>query len=121
MALQNPRQNKDRIAQLFSPLIKTAGDIFEKDDPNNFLGKYPQVERRTLKPWLFSLPILQEVLHARVRNFSRFELDRIKDRAKRYVQNESFDEAVKILDEHKFRIIAGILGTGKTSLAGMLV
>ena len=116
----NPTQ-KNRIAQLFSSFIKKPGDIFGKDDLNNLLGKHPQVERRTLKLWLFSLPVLEEVLHARVRNFSRSELDRIRDRAKVYVQNESFDDAVKILDEHNFCIIAGIPGIGKTILAEMLV
>jgi len=48
-------------------------------------------------------------------------LERIREHAKCYVQNESFDAAAHILEEHNFCIIAGIPGIGKTILAEMLL
>lgn len=116
----NPVQ-KDAITKALSPYVRSPGDVFGKDDLNNMLGKFPHVERQTIKLWLTSLPILEEVLHAGVYNMSREELSRIKQHAMLYVQNESFDEAVHILEEHNFCIIAGIPGIGKTILAEMLV
>ena len=116
----NPVQ-KDAITKALSPYVRSPGDVFGKDDLNNMLGKFPHVELQTIKLWLTSLPILEEVLHAGVYNMSREELSRIKRHAMLYVQNESFGEAVHILEEHNFCIIAGIPGIGKTILAEMLV
>jgi len=112
---------KDDIVSALSPFVLSPGDVFGKDDLNNLLGKFPHIERHTIKLWLISLPILEEVLHAGVRNISKEELSRIKEHAKLYVQNESFDQAGRILEEHNFCIIAGIPGIGKTILAEMLV
>lgn len=116
----NPTQ-KDEIVRALSPFLTCPDDVYGKDDLNNLLGKFPQVERKTIKLWLFSLPLLEEVLHAAIRNFSRHELERIREHAKLYVQNESFDQAARILEDHNFCIIAGIPGIGKTILAEMLV
>ena len=116
----NPVQ-KDAIAKALSPYVRSTSDVYGKDDLNNMLGKFPHVERQTIKLWLSGLPILEEVLHAGAYNMSREELSRIKQHALLYVQNESFDEATHILEEHNFCVIAGIPGIGKTILAEMLV
>lgn len=112
---------KDEIRSALAPHIISTDDIFGKDDLNNLLGKFAAVERKTIKLWLFSLPLLEDVLHASIRNISRAELQRIRERAKLYVQNDSFDQAVDILDAHNFCIIAGHPGIGKSILAEMLV
>lgn len=111
---------KNKITNALSPYVRSSADVFGQDDLNNLLGKFPSIERHTIKLWLTSLPILEEVLHAGVHNMSREELSRIKEHATLYVQNESFDEAARIMDEHNFCIIAGIPGIGKTILAEML-
>lgn len=112
---------KDQIVSSLAPHVASPDDIYGKDDLNNLLGKFGPIERKTIKLWLFSLPILEEILHAGTRNISRAELERMRDKAKLYVQNESFDQAVAILDSHNFCLIAGIPGIGKTTLAEMLV
>lgn len=112
---------KNEIRRTLNPHIATTDDIYGKDDVNNLLGKFPPIERKTIKLWLFSLPLLEDVLHASIRNISRAELQRMRERAKLYVQNESFDQAVGILDAHNFCVIAGHPGIGKTILAEMLV
>jgi len=114
-------KKKDEIVASLAPYIATADDVYGKDDLNNLLGKFDSIERKTIKLWLFSLPLLEEVLHAGIRNISRSELQRIRDSAKIYVQNESFDQAVSILDTNNFCIIAGMPGIGKTILAEMLI
>ncbi len=112
---------KDKIRALFSPFIKSSADIFGKDDLNNLLGKFPRVERQTIKLWLASTNVLEEVLHAQIKNASRHEIERIREHARFYVKNESFSQALKILEGFNFCIIAGIPGIGKTILAEMLL
>jgi hypothetical protein len=111
---------KEELTTVLSPYVRNPGDVFGKDDLNNLLGIFPHIERRTVKLWLSSLPILEEVLHSGIYNMSREELLSIRDHASVYVQNESFEEAIRILEDHNFCIIAGIPGIGKTILAEML-
>jgi hypothetical protein len=116
----NPSE-KDEIVSILAPYILSANDVYGKDDLNNLLGQFPRIERKSIKLWLLSLPLLEEVLHSATNNLSRYEVDRIQEHAKLYVQNKSFDDAVRILEEYKFCIIAGAPGIGKTILAEMLL
>ena len=111
---------KDELVNIHTPYIQTPGDIFGKDDLNGLLTKYPKIEQHTFKLWISSVPVLEEILHIKVKNVSRDALERIQQHARYYVQNKSFTEAVKILDKYNFCIIAGIPGIGKTMLAEML-
>ena len=113
--------NKSRIKTLFSPYIKSTEDIIGKDDLNNLINLNPKIERQYYKLWLSSTNILEKVLHSKVYNQSAFELEEIKDQIKLYVQNESFDRALKILKEYKYLIVSGIPGIGKTTLARVIV
>lgn len=111
---------KDSIKSLFEPFIIRTADILGGEDINNLLGKFPKIEKRTFKLWFNSMPIFEEILHGRVKNISRDALEKISLHVKYYVQNESFQRALQILDKHHFCIIAGIPGIGKTILAEML-
>ncbi|MBA4373358.1 MAG: hypothetical protein C0402_10930 [Thermodesulfovibrio sp.] len=111
---------KDSIKILFEPFIISTADILGREDINNLLGKFPKIEKRTFKLWFNSMPIFEEILHGKVKNISRDTLERIRLHAKYYVQNESFQKALQILDKQHFCIIAGIPGIGKTILAEML-
>ena len=112
---------KNRIFQLFSPLIKSEADIFGKDDINNLIAKHPNIEKTYYKLWLTSSTVLQELLNAKVYNSSKMQMKQIKEDVKIYVQNDSFNEAQSILSENHYIIISGIPGIGKTTLARMLV
>ena len=112
--------NKDEIVEMCSPYINTPSDVLGKDDLNGLLVKFPKVERHTFKLWLTSIPILEELLHSKLKNVSRDALGKIQNHAKYYVKNESFHDAIRILDKYNFCIIAGIPGIGKTILAEML-
>jgi hypothetical protein len=117
--LTEPR--KKRIKQLFEPFIQTESDIYGKEDLNNLLGKFREVERNTFKLWLSSAVVFDRLFRSRSMNLSRETLSKIQRDAKFYVQNESFQAAVKILERHNFCLIVGVPGIGKTMLAEMLL
>jgi Restriction endonuclease len=112
---------KKQIFKLFARYIKNEEDIFGKDDLNNLLGKHKEIEKQHFKLWLSSLTVLEKILHSKIYNQTQFELDEIKDLIRLYVQNDSFNESLKILNENNFVIISGIPGIGKTTLARILV
>jgi energy-coupling factor transporter ATP-binding protein EcfA2 len=112
---------KNKIFQLFSPLIKSEADIFGKDDINNLIAKHQNIEKKYYKLWLTSSTVLQELLNAKVYNLSKMQIKQIKENTKIYVQNDSFNEAQSILSENHYIIISGIPGIGKTTLARMLI
>lgn len=113
-------KRKREIFELFSPYIKDTSDIFGKDDLNNLLNQYPDIETRYYKLWLSSTNILQTIINKEAVNWSDFELEDIRSQISVYVKNKSFDRAISILKEHRYVIISGIPGIGKTTLARML-
>jgi hypothetical protein len=113
-------KRKSDLFELLQPYVKDQGDIFGKDDINNLLGKHPEIEKKHFKLWLSSISVLENILHSRILRESEQEIDDIIKRSKRYVINESFEEALNILHEYHYFIIAGIPGIGKTMLAKML-
>lgn len=113
--------NKENIKSLFFPFILNTADILGRDDLNNLLGLNKDIEHKYYKLWLSSTNILEKVLHSKIYNQSAFELEEIREQVKLYVQNESFNEALTILKEHRYLIISGIPGIGKTTLARVLI
>lgn len=113
--------NKKSIKKLFNTFIANDSDIYGKDDLNNLLSLYPDVERKYYKLWLSSTNILSKILHSKIYNQSAFELEEIQESLKLYVQNDSFNLALDILNKHRYLIISGIPGIGKTTLARILI
>jgi hypothetical protein len=114
-------RNKDKIMGLFGKYILSTADIYGKNDINNLLGKFPEVEKRSFKLWLTSQAVLEKLLHSEIFNQSDLEMNNIKKKMKYYVENENFINAKKILDEAHYCIITGIPGIGKTTLAEILI
>ena len=113
--------NKDEIINIFNGYIKGPSDIFGKNDLNNLLGKYPEIERKHYKLWLSSTNILQKLLRNDIINRSDFEEEKIRKEINIYVQNDSFNDAISILNDHNYVLISGIPGIGKTILARILI
>jgi len=113
--------NKDEIIKIFNGYIKSPSDIFGKDDLNNLLGQYPEIEKKHFKLWFSSTNILQKLLHNDIISRSEFEKEDILREIKVYVQNKSYSEAFNILNQHNYVLISGIPGIGKTTLAKILI
>ncbi len=113
--------NKDKIIKIFNGYIKSPSDIFGKNDLNNLLGKYPEIERKHYKLWLSSTNILQKLLRNDIISRSDFEEEKIRKEINIYVQNDSFNHAISILNDHNYVLISGIPGIGKTILARILI
>jgi hypothetical protein len=112
--------NKDTIKALFQQYVKQVSDIYGRDDVNNLLGQNKDIEEKYYKLWLGSTNILQDLINKDIVNYSSFELATIKNDIRKYVRNDSFREAIRILNDNHFVIISGIPGIGKTTLARML-
>lgn len=113
--------NKEEIIKLFAPFILNPSDILGKDELNNLLGQFHDIEDQYYKLWIGSTNVMDRILHRRIENWSGFERDVIARDVATYVMNESFNEAMSILLKNRFVIISGIPGIGKTTLARMLV
>lgn len=112
--------NKSSIQSLFSPYIKDTADIIGKNDLNNLLGQFPEIEKQYYKLWLGSTTVLETILNKRIENWSQMELEEARKDISIYVMNGSFNKALEILQENRYVIISGIPGIGKTTLARML-
>jgi len=99
----------------------SPSDVYGRQDLNNLLGKFKSVERDHVKLWIANSVAMERFLHTRRLNLSREALSKIRQDAQLYVQNDSFSEALKILERFNVCLIAGVPGIGKTMLAEMLL
>lgn len=113
--------NKKTIQKIFKSYIKDTKDILGREDLNNLLGLHSEIEEQYYKLWIGSTTVLNKILHRRIFNWSESEKRKIQKDVRRYVQNDSFNDALQILDKHRFLLITGIPGIGKTTLARMVV
>lgn len=113
--------NKEEIINLFAPFISGYSDILGREDLNNLLGQFHDIEDQYYKLWIGSTNVMERILHRHIENWSGFEREEIERDVATYVMNDSFNEAMSILLNNRFLIISGIPGIGKTTLARMLV
>jgi MoxR-like ATPase len=113
--------NKDTIHGLFAPNCHSPADVLGRDDLNNLLGSFPEIEQQHFKLWLTSDAVLTRVLQAPIFRASEATMDRARRRLERFVQNPSFARALSILEDRRVCIISGIPGIGKTTLAEVLL
>jgi len=113
--------NKDEILQILHPYCHATSDIYGRDDLNNLLSLHPQIEQQNFKLWLTSEAVLSRMLNSAILNDTAFTLEKAQKRVQRYVQNNSYQRAIKVLEQSRFCIIAGIPGIGKTTLAEVLL
>ena len=113
--------NKKQIAEIFGNCCKETTDIFGADELNNLISQYPEIERQHFKLWLTSTAILEKIINNGLYNQTQILVEAIQKKISLYVQNDSFYDALSLLKEHRFCIISGIPGIGKTFLAEILL
>jgi len=111
------RDNKKEIKTIFNPYIKKAGDIFGQEDLNDLLSKHPRVEEKHYKLWISSTVVFNRIINNAIKGRSEYELEQIQKKTYRYVQTETYSQALDILKTNHVLIISGEPGIGKTTLA----
>ena len=112
--------DKERIKRELSPYILCTNDIYGADDLNGLLIKYPDVEKKYYKLWFSNTNIIQKIVNNGIDGRSAFIEDKIKKNIGLYVINQSFKDALAILEKQKVLMITGIPGIGKTTLANLI-
>lgn len=113
--------NKAKIVDALPSAPLVVSDVFGQDDLNNLLGCHPAIEQGHPKLWLASRAVLDQVLNNAVLTRSEFEVQKIHQQIRRYVQTEVFGEAEERLADESVVMVTGPPGIGKTTLANMLL
>jgi hypothetical protein len=113
--------NKGHILTAFRGYIKSTDDILGKDDLNNLLTLHPSILLNHYKLYISGTAVLQKIINSKIYHQSRFEEAAIKKLSSIFVENESMNEALRLLSEHNVVLLSGQPGVGKTTLAYMLV
>ena len=95
------RDNKKEIRTLFAPHIMKDNDIFGQEDLNDILSRNPAVEEKHFKLWISSTTVFNRIINNAIKGRSEFELEQIEKQSFKYIQTESHDKAIKILNTNK--------------------
>ncbi|MGY6564951.1 MAG: nSTAND3 domain-containing NTPase [Halomonadaceae bacterium] len=122
LAISHPlsRHEKTRILSALRPYISTPANILGREDLNDLLSQYQEVELRHYKLWISSTNVLRHLLNKPILDRSLFALQEIRESAHLYVPTENHDRALAKLEELGTVIITGPAGIGKTTLADHL-
>jgi hypothetical protein len=113
--------NKAAIVNVIGADVLVPSDIIGQEDLNNLLGQHPTIEGNHYKLWLASRAVLDRVLHNASVTRSEFKARQVHDEARRYVQSAAYPQALKMLNEKRVVVVAGLPGVGKTTLANLLL
>lgn len=119
-SLELSRANKINIQNIFSKYMGNESYIYGKEDLNNLLRKYPEVEKINYKLWFLSTGVLENIINADVLGRSKYKLEEIKELNKLFVQTKNYEDAIHHLERLNSIIISGQPGIGKTTLADQL-
>lgn len=114
------KANKKKIRDIFHPYILSDDDVIGRENVNDLLDEFPEVERRHYKLWLSSSNVLERMLSSALTGRSEAKRDAIIDAAKRYVVTVNHEQAIQKLESHHSVVITGEAGVGKTTLADQL-
>lgn len=114
-------QNKSELLQALSPFVLSSADIIGREDLNNLLLKFPQIQQAHFKLWLTSAAVLERVLYNAELCQTEFEIDRIVRKLPLIVESKAYNHARSILDESRVLVVSGPPGIGKTTLADLLL
>ena len=111
---------KGRLLNALNGIQVVSGDILGREDIEGLLRNNPKIHKSHIKLWLSSAVVLDQIFNSGLEEYTKATREEILDEVKVYVQNPSFDNAIKKLENHKVLIISGPPGVGKTTLAQIL-
>lgn len=112
----------DKIYDIFSPYIQTLSDIHDRKAINKMLLDNSQIVDQHFKLWYSNTDVLKKILHFEpIGRSLEFTEEYLKKKLNLYVETPDLTKARKTLSNNKFIIITGDPGTGKTTLAELLV
>lgn len=114
------RGDKNSIVSTLAPHIRTASDIYGKEDLNDLLARSVDIERRHYKLWLHSSNVVSYILNNDILGRSAFSRDEIYRSLSLYAVTSNHKSALTLLDKLGVVIISGDPGVGKTTLANHL-
>lgn len=111
---------KTAIAKILSPYLKDYNDIYDRNTISTILNHRSEILDRHYKLWFLSADVLKKIINSNQKNKQMLVKEVIVHKLKVYVQNESFELALKMLQTDHMCLISGEPGIGKTTLAEML-
>ena len=113
-------QNKEQLKTILRPYILSTNDILGRDDLNDSLRNFPEIEEAHFKLWFSSASVLKQIIRNGVKGRSEFVKSKIIERIKIFVPSKTHKKSVDILNNRRFILITGAPGIGKTTLADIL-
>lgn len=114
------RNDKKQILKALSPHIKSESDIYGKEDLNDLLKKYPDIEKNHYKLWIHSTGVIGNIFNCAIHGRSAFSMEEISRSVSLYAITSNHQKAIHILEQYRVIIITGEPGVGKTTLADHL-
>ena len=112
--------NKEQIRAIFDPYIQCDSDVVGSEALNDMLALHPAIERGTIKLWLHSAVVLNQLTSLALIGRSAFLLGEMRRKRARYVETASHKLGLARLAEMHVVLITGEPGVGKTTLAEQL-
>src|SRR5690554_1773437 len=112
--------NKKELFEILKPWCTSEQDILGKNDLNSMLDGMEEIIKKHFKLWLTYSLVLDQIINAKIFNFSTVTLENIKKELGKLVIHDGLSERLEILNKNNHVLIAGDPGVGKTTLANMI-
>lgn len=110
-----------KILEIFSPFLKDGNDIYDLKRMKEILDNDEKLINKWYKLWLPSKEIIDKILKNSENAITSFYKEKIDKEVQLFIETKYYKEAIKTLQKENVIIIHGNPGTGKTTLANILV
>lgn len=114
-------QAYEKILEIFSPFLKDGNDIYDLKRMKEILDNDEKLINKWYKLWLPSKEIIDKILKNSENVITSFYKEKIDKEVQLFIETKYYKEAIKTLEKENVIIIHGNPGTGKTTLANILV